>query len=115
MDVATAPYPPLDDPYFSPLKLYEYMAAGLPVVASAVGQVVDVVGDGRAGVLVAPGDVTALTAALTALRADPARRRRLGAAARRQVVAHHGWDATVDRLLALALPVRATAPLAVRT
>ncbi len=106
MDVATAPYPPLGDPYFSPLKLYEYMAAGLPIVASAVGQVVDVLGDGRAGVLVAPGDVAALTAALDALRADPARRRRLGTAARRQAVAHHGWDGTVDRILDLAVPDR---------
>lgn len=82
------------------------MAAGLPIVASAVGQVVDVLGDGRAGVLVAPGDVAALTAALDALRADPARRRRLGTAARRQAVAHHGWDGTVDRILDLAVPDR---------
>jgi glycosyltransferase involved in cell wall biosynthesis len=102
MDVATAPYPLLTDPYFSPLKVYEYMAAGLPVVASAVGQVVDVVGDGQVGALVPPGDVAALTAALAALRADPTHRRRLGAAGRRRAVAHHGWDRTVDRILALA-------------
>src|SRR5262249_36909852 len=37
MDVAVAPYPPLENFYFSPLKVYEYMAAGLPVVASRIG------------------------------------------------------------------------------
>lgn len=101
MDVAVAPYPAQRSAYFSPLKLYEYLAAGLPVVASAVGQVREVITDGEDGVLVAPGDPVALAAAIAALRGDPARRHRIGAQARRRAVAHHTWDAVVERILAL--------------
>lgn len=101
-DVAVAPYPPASeaDQYFSPLKVYEYLAAGLPVVASAVGQIPAVIADGQTGVLVPPGDVAALAAALLALEADPAQRARLGAAARDSAVAHHDWTAVLARTLA---------------
>jgi len=47
LDVAVAPYPPLEDFYYSPLKIFEYMAAGLPIVASAIGQISE--GSRRAG------------------------------------------------------------------
>jgi glycosyltransferase involved in cell wall biosynthesis len=102
MDVAAAPYPALDDFYFSPLKVYEYLAAGLPVVASRVGQVPAALGSGGVGVLVEPGDAAALAAALAGLRADPVRRAALGAAARARAVAAHGWDGVVARMLELA-------------
>src|SRR5262249_57748941 len=42
MDAAVAPYPDLSRFYFSPLKVYEYMAAGLPVVASRIGQLAQI-------------------------------------------------------------------------
>lgn len=102
MDVAVAPYPPLDDFYFSPLKLTEYMAAGLPVVASAVGQVTALVADERTGLLVEPGDVRALAAALIRLERDAALRLRLGQAARAYVTEHHTWGSVLDRVLTLA-------------
>lgn len=56
MDVAVAPYPPLDHFYFSPLKLFEYMAAGLPIVASRIGQLEELIDDGVTGLLCQPGD-----------------------------------------------------------
>jgi glycosyltransferase involved in cell wall biosynthesis len=63
-----------------PLSVMEAMAAGLPVIATAVGGVPEIVGD--AGVLVAPGDTDAFASALRAVVLDPDRRRALGAAAR---------------------------------
>lgn len=102
MDVATAPYPDAGRCYFSPLKLYEYMAAGLPVVASRVGQVATTVDHGRSGLLCPPGDAEALAAALVQLHADPALRARLGETARTVVIEHHTWDAVAARILELA-------------
>jgi len=69
----------------APLSVLEAMAAGVPVVASAVGGVPELVADGVTGLLVSPGDPRALAAALDRLLADPALRRRLGAAARERV------------------------------
>ena len=60
----------------------EAMAHGRPVVASAVGGLLDLVEDGVTGLLVPPGDVAALRSALERLLADPELRARLGAAAR---------------------------------
>ena len=99
MQIAVAPYPSLPDFYFSPLKVVEAMAAGLPVVASRVGDLDRLVADRRTGMLVEPGDPVALAAALRALAALPDERARLGAAARRAVLAAHTWDAVIERIL----------------
>lgn len=102
MDVAVAPYPARDDFYFSPLKLFEYLAAGRAVVASRIGQVEDLIEDGVTGLLVPPGDATALAGALEALQADPGLRARLGGAGRAAVCGLHTWDAVARRVLDLA-------------
>jgi len=99
---AVAPYPSGEDFYFSPLKLYEYMAAGLPIVASAVGQVAKTIADGRTGLLCPPGDALALAEALDRLRLDGALRARLGRAARASAVREHTWAAAAGRILELA-------------
>ncbi|MGK2348795.1 glycosyltransferase family 4 protein [Actinomyces sp. W5033] len=98
--IGVAPYPNLggqEQQYFSPLKVLEYMAAGLAVVASDVGQVPQLVGD--AAVLVPPSDPPALAEALDALAADPARRSDLGRRARRHAVERHSWRSVVDTIL----------------
>jgi glycosyltransferase involved in cell wall biosynthesis len=64
------------------LVALEAMAMGKPVVASAIGGLVDIVVPGETGVLVPPGDAAALAGAVAALVADPARARRLGEAGR---------------------------------
>jgi glycosyltransferase involved in cell wall biosynthesis len=78
----------------------EAMAYGRPVVASAVGGLLDLVVDGETGLLVPPGDVSALRAALERLLADRELRHRLGAAARERVRKNFAWkpvtDATIE-------------------
>jgi starch synthase len=100
-DVAVAPYPqaPATDQYFSPLKVYEYLAAGLPIVASSTGQIPSIVHHGRNGLLVPPGDEAALAEALLTLHGDGTMRRRLGRAARDSAVRHHDWTAVLAREL----------------
>jgi glycosyltransferase involved in cell wall biosynthesis len=90
-----------------PLALVHAMGAGLPVVASAVAGVPEVVQHGETGILVQPGDVDGLAAALERLVHDPAERARLGLAARDYVRPRFGVDgfigsttALYDRLLA---------------
>jgi glycosyltransferase involved in cell wall biosynthesis len=102
MDLGVAPYADAEDCYFSPLKVFEYMAAGLPVVASGVGQLPAIVGHDTTGLLCAPGDAAALADALTRLCVNPDRRARLGAAARRHVLQHHTWARVVQRVRLIA-------------
>ncbi|MEX5719615.1 glycosyltransferase [Geodermatophilus maliterrae] len=77
--------------------LTEAMAAGLPVVASDVGGIPEVVRHGETGLLVPPGDVGALTAALDSLASDPALRARLAAGARARS-ADYAWPALAARV-----------------
>ena len=99
--IGVAPYPAMDtdsDQYFSPLKVYEYMAAGLPVVASRVGQLPEIMGE--SAYLVPPSDPEALAEALDALVANPVERARVGSDNRRQAEREHSWTGTVDHILA---------------
>jgi glycosyltransferase involved in cell wall biosynthesis len=87
--------------WLSPMKLFEYMAAGKAVVASAMGQIVDVVRDGENGLLVPPGDETALAEAVGRLLADESLRERLGWQAREDAVRYHSWEQYLSRLEAV--------------
>ena len=102
MHVGLAPYGAEGEFYFSPLKLYEYMAAGLAVVASRVGHLPDVVSEGRTGLLTPPGDAAALAAALARLAASPEMRGALGSAARAEVLEQRTWNRVAERVLQLA-------------
>lgn len=98
-DVAVAPYPSLpEELWFSPLKLYEYMAAGKAVIASKAGQIAEVIRHGHNGVLVQPGNVPQLTQAMIDLLDDPEQRQKLGENARRQAAAEHSWTAATEQL-----------------
>ncbi len=102
MDVAVAPYPPLDNFYFSPLKVYEYLAAGCSVLASRIGQLQDLIQHEYNGLLCEPGDVADLTTQLVRLRQDAALRKRLAAAGRQTILRGHTWDHVAGRILELA-------------
>jgi glycosyltransferase involved in cell wall biosynthesis len=113
MDVAVAPYPALTDFYFSPLKVYEYMAAGRPVIASRIGQLKKLIQPGINGVLVTPGDAAELTEALEKLFGDTATRSRLGREARRAVLRDHTWDCVLKTIFELAGMKSAAGPVCV--
>lgn len=99
-DLAAAPYP-AGDHYFSPLKVGEYLATGLPTVASAIADLPRLVADGTEALLVPPGDVAATSSALARLAADPELHARLAKAARRAAERRLSWSAVVDRTLGL--------------
>ncbi len=79
----------------------EAMAYGRPVVAAAVGGLVDVVEDGVTGLLVPPGDPRALRVAIEQLFGDPWLRERLGRAARQRVVECCSWETATEATLAV--------------
>jgi glycosyltransferase involved in cell wall biosynthesis len=102
MDVAVAPYPALEPFYFSPLKVYEYMAAGLPVIASRLGQLEELIQHGVNGMLFPAGDPIALAAALERLWQDPELCSRLGQAGRISICREHTWEGVVRMIVQLA-------------
>jgi glycosyltransferase involved in cell wall biosynthesis len=88
------------------LAIVEAMSFGLPVVASRIEAIPEIVAEGETGLLVPPRDPGALAAALAALLADPARAHRLGAAGRARAAERFGWDHTVARMLDVLRPGR---------
>ncbi|HEX6215155.1 MAG TPA: glycosyltransferase [Vicinamibacterales bacterium] len=84
-----------------PLSLVLAMGAGLPVVATAVAGIPEVVTNGERGLLVTPGDVDGLAAALKRVFGDAAERARLGEAARAFVRPRFGVDGYVGAVTAL--------------
>src|SRR6185312_13843032 len=82
IDVAVAPYPEMEGLYFSPIKVFEYMAAGLPIVVSDIGQLSEIIQHEVNGLVSPPGDSFLLARAIERLRQSPDLRMRLGLAAR---------------------------------
>ena len=104
--VAVAPYHPHSDFYFCPIKIVEYLAAGLPIVTTDQGDIPALVGD--AAVVCPAADDRAIESAVVDLLGDRAARGALGAAARSRGLHRFSWDALAERLLvALANPAAA--------
>jgi glycosyltransferase involved in cell wall biosynthesis len=101
-DILASPHVPLpggEEFFGSPTKLYEYMAAAKPIVASRLGQIGDVLEDGKTALLVTPGDVTELAAAILRLLADETLCDRIAQAARQLAAAKHTWDRRIADLV----------------
>jgi len=81
-----------------PVTLMEAMATGLPVVSSQLSGIPELVAAGETGLLAPPGDSEAIAAALETLYHDPARRKSMGEAGRRKVIAEFDQDQTVAEL-----------------
>jgi glycosyltransferase involved in cell wall biosynthesis len=82
----------------SPTKLYEYMSFGCPIVASRVGQAVDVLEDGVSGLFYEPGDPSSCAAAILRLVQDEDLRARLGSAAWSEFTRNHTWESRMGSL-----------------
>jgi len=102
-DIGVAPFDVTAHPalmqefYWSPLKVFEYMSSGLPVVAPRIARLATIIGDGREGLLYHPTDPRALADALQEL-ADSPQRAALGAAARARAVEHYSWRSHCEAL-----------------
>ena len=102
MDIATAPYPNQDGFYFSPLKIYEYMAAGLPIIATKVGHLSSIIENGYNGILAEADNPQNMAEAIAHLLDNPSEAKRLGTNARLTVEQNHSWLSVVDRILQIA-------------
>lgn len=103
MDVATAPYPKSEAHYFSPLKLYEYLAMGRPVLASDIGQISEILSNSDAAILLPPGDAKALARAMEHLSKTPLRLRSMSGHAAKEG-ARHDWKGNAEAVLRLGAP-----------
>lgn len=91
MDVVLAPYPNLPFFYYSPVKVFEYMAAGKAVVTTRIGQLARIIRDGWDGVLCPPGDFDALISAISGLLEDSGIAAAMGENARATIAQKHTW------------------------
>jgi glycosyltransferase involved in cell wall biosynthesis len=96
--VPSAPVPASLGGTGTPLKLFEYMAAGKAIVATALNQATEVIQDGQNGLLVEAGDVNGFAEAMLTLLNDSVERGRLSQNARRQAVEQYSWERYTQRL-----------------
>ncbi len=101
MDVAVAPYPPDSDFYFSPLKIFEYMAAGVPIVASDIGQIGEVLTNRKTALLHRPGAIREMVDCIERLRRSPALADRLAREAGALLSRRYTWKRNADRVLSM--------------
>lgn len=109
MDIVLAPYPRLEFGYYSPVKLYEYLASGRAVVSSRMGQIAEVIRDGENGFLCEPDDIAAMTETINGLIESPELIHRVGAQARTDVINHYTWKRRGQQLSELCEKVVTTA------
>lgn len=94
--IGVAPYRDSKYNYFEPVKIRDYQMVGLPIVATAVGHIPEMVADGNSGLLIPAGDVEAMAAALVDLATDPGLRREMGRASR---VSAHAIEETAEAVV----------------
>ncbi len=103
MDVAVSTHLPANPSefYFSPLKLFEYLACGVPVVAADIGQPSQILRAGETGYLYPPGDAAALAGCIRRLLSDPAHAREIAWQGAMAVLAEFTWERNAQRVCEL--------------
>lgn len=99
MDVAVSPHPPLADFYFSPLKLFEYLACGVPTIAADIGQPAAIIRDGETGYLYPPGDAEALAERIRSLIARPDHAREIAWKGAVSVLERYTWQGNAHTVI----------------
>ena len=105
MDIVLAPYPDLEFFYYSPVKIFEYMACGKAVVSSKIGQIAEVIEHGVDGIVCTPGDVQAMTDSVRSLVLNKEKRLSIGTAASKKVRLSYSWQKKAEELESLCMEV----------
>lgn len=98
MDIVLAPYPKHDFFYYSPIKLFEYMAAGKSVIAPAIGQIKEIINDGVNGILFKAGDYEEMLNKSILLLQDNILCKKIGKEARKTIENNYTWKHTARKL-----------------
>jgi glycosyltransferase involved in cell wall biosynthesis len=101
-DIALAPYSIPDHSfYFSPMKVFEYMACGVPVIAARIGQIKDIVVEGENGLLYTPERLEELAGKCIRLLENPSFAHSLGIKAKQFIRENHTWDHNAERIISI--------------
>lgn len=90
--IAIAPYPRMDLFYFSPMKIFEYMAAQVPIIASKSGQIAHILRDGERALLYAPGNIAELREKIFRLLNNSQLQKKIARNAHHSFVEWHTWS-----------------------
>ena len=104
MNVAVSPHHQLADFYYSPLKLFEYLACGVPTVAARLGQQADIIKPRQTGYLYPPGSSLALATCIRALVNKGEEARAMAWRGAVQVLQNHTWQQNGTAVLNLIIP-----------
>jgi glycosyltransferase involved in cell wall biosynthesis len=104
-DIAVAPYDPSKNSYttkygyfYSPIKIFEYMSAGKPVITTSIGNIREIITNGETGLLVEPSNAKDLARAIGFLAESKELREYLGSNARKEVEEYYSWARHVETL-----------------
>ena len=100
MDLAIAPYSYKEPFHGSAMKIFEYMAMAKPVIASAQGQIKDLIQNGENGLLIEPDDASGLAQAILRLKRDKNMMIDMGLKAR-ATVENYTWESNARKILAI--------------
>lgn len=98
MDIVLAPYPNLNFFYYSPMKIFEYMACGKPVISTKIGQIAEIITDKHNGFLCEPDNIKQIIFNLNDLINSAKLRKAIGINARETIYNHYSWLSRAGQL-----------------